>query len=79
MNIFEAASRAFPNGDGMERDSVPGAMVVEDPQAGYCGILTRDGILYEGWNPTPEELLAEDWQVKERIAIRRRVRPVDHF
>ena len=75
MNIFDAAREAFPEGKGIRQECFPDTAVVVDPERAYCGILTDDGVLFEGWNPTPEELMADDWIVTERTEIKRTERP----
>ena len=79
MNIFEAAKEAFPKGMGIKQECFPEAMIIDDPERAYCGVLSDDGVLYEGWNPTVEELMADDWFVTERTEIRRTERPQDRI
>lgn len=79
MNIFEAAWEAFPQGKGIGLPCIPDITIQDDDEVEYLVAVTDEGVAHVGWNPTAQELTDEDWITKERIEIKSRVHPSDHF
>lgn len=79
MNIFEAASKAFPNQQAIAMPEFPDVVIQDDAKSGFLVTVDETGTAFVGWNPTAQQLTDGEWMVRERIEIKRRVYPLGRF
>lgn len=66
MNLHEAAHKAFPIEKGItRRDAFSDISVIRISDGEPCALRLEAGEIVPGWQPTPEDLLANDWEVTE--------------
>lgn len=66
MNIQAAATLAVDKGAAIYRDSFPNGVLVQPTQARSClTLINHAGVATPNWQPTLNDLLADDWRVTE--------------
>ena len=62
MYLHEAADIAYKRTLGIRRESFPeGIRIVPTNDTACCIVLTGSGLIAPRWNPTAEDLTADDW------------------
>lgn len=63
MKVYEAAEEAVKNGKAIRRGDMPDVMVPTNTYDACVGFFEFSR--FRRWNPTPEDLAADDWEVVE--------------